>query len=83
MQPAQDIIAHVSVYRSIWPSLSDMVIDRDHMARIIADWARSEPVIRKAFLYGSVARNEWKPGSDIDVAIQLVVDVRRLDTRPS
>ena len=41
------------------------------MARIIAGWARSEPVFRKAFLYGSVARNEWKPGSDIDVAIQL------------
>ena len=48
-----------------------VVIDKETVVSLIAAWAESEPYVRKAFLYGSVARSENKPNSDIDVAIQL------------
>lgn len=45
-------------------------IERSEIIDIVATWAASEPLVRTAFLYGSVARNESEP-SDVDVAIRL------------
>ena len=41
------------------------------VTEIIAAWAGQDPDVRKAYLYGSVARGDNKYESDIDVAVQL------------
>jgi predicted nucleotidyltransferase len=38
---------------------------------LIADWARSKPLIRRVFLFGSRVRGEEKPDSDLDIAVEL------------
>lgn len=46
-------------------------IDKEEVIALIGAWAESEHDVRKAFLFGSVARGDNTPDSDIDVAIQL------------
>lgn len=38
---------------------------------IIAKWARSEPLVTKAYLYGSRTQGERLSSSDVDVAVEL------------
>lgn len=37
----------------------------------VADWAASEPLVERAWVYGSRVRGGARPDSDLDVAIQL------------
>lgn len=46
-------------------------MDKERIIEVIAEWAESEPLIRKAYLYGSHARGTPGASSDVDVAIQL------------
>lgn len=41
------------------------------MAAAVANWASSEPLIRKAYLFGSRVRGAHKPDSDLDVAVEI------------
>lgn len=41
------------------------------VAAIIAGWAQDEPLIARAYLFGSRAKGVDLPGSDLDVAIEL------------
>lgn len=43
----------------------------DDMVAAVANWARSEPLVSKAYLFGSRVRGEHKPDSDLDVAIEI------------
>jgi len=40
-------------------------------SKIIADWAKSEPLIIKAYIYGSRITGEYNEDSDLDVAIEI------------
>jgi predicted nucleotidyltransferase len=38
----------------------------------IVDWAKRHPEIQKVYLYGSRARGDHRPDSDIDLGIEMV-----------
>ncbi len=46
-------------------------MDREHATIALRDFFRSRPSVRAAYLYGSVARGESGPKSDVDVALLL------------
>lgn len=41
----------------------------------LATWCRTKPLIARAWIFGSRARNEAKSDSDIDIAIELDLSV--------
>src|SRR5262249_2120145 len=43
--------------------------------RIIAGWADRFACVKSAVIYGSVARSDEKPGSDLDLDLQFVCDL--------
>jgi predicted nucleotidyltransferase len=44
----------------------------DDMAASVAEWASAQPLVRKAYLYGSRVRGTHRSDSDLDVAIEIV-----------
>jgi len=48
--------------------MSDM--DTPTMTRLIADYFKTQPVL-KAWLFGSFARGEERPDSDVDILVSL------------
>ena len=42
------------------------------LAKLVADWADQRPVIDSVYIFGSRARGDAGPGSDLDLAIELV-----------
>jgi uncharacterized protein len=40
----------------------------------IIDWAKAEPNIVKVYVFGSRARNDYRPDSDLDIAVEIVKD---------
>ncbi len=38
---------------------------------ILAEWAKAKPLVGKLFIFGSRARDDYRPDSDIDIAIVL------------
>ena len=46
-------------------------MDIDQMSIAVAKWAATEPLVRKAYLFGSRVRGTHSPDSDLDVAIEL------------
>ena len=49
---------------------SDKTIDRTRMIKQISGVMKKHPEIINAWIYGSFARNEDHPGSDIDIAVK-------------
>ena len=47
----------------------------DAMTKIIADYFKTQPVA-KAWLFGSFARGEEKPQSDVDILVEYDKDAR-------
>ena len=45
--------------------------EKEEIVSIVAEWAAREPLVIKAFLYGSWVKGTVHEGSDIDVAIVL------------
>jgi len=45
---------------------------------VVSQWAANEPLIRRIYLYGSRARGDHRPNSDIDLAIFYNVDLEIL-----
>lgn len=43
------------------------------MATAVAKWAGTEPLIRKAYLFGSRVRGDHRSDSDLDVAVEIVI----------
>lgn len=44
---------------------------RNENRKKILDWAATHPEIKEVYLYGSRARGDHRPGSDIDLAITI------------
>lgn len=38
---------------------------------VLVQWARAKPLVGKLFIFGSRARGDHRPDSDIDIAIEL------------
>lgn len=51
------------------------LVQLEQVAAIIAKWAEGEPLIARAYLFGSRAKGIDLPGSDLDVAIELDPDL--------
>lgn len=43
----------------------------DDMAAAVAKWAGTQPLVRKAYLFGSRVRGTHRPDSDLDVAVEV------------
>ncbi|WP_057395813.1 nucleotidyltransferase family protein [Pseudomonas fluorescens] len=43
----------------------------EDMAAAVAKWASKQPLVRKAYLFGSRVRGTHKPNSDLDVAVEI------------
>ncbi|VVP59754.1 nucleotidyltransferase family protein [Pseudomonas fluorescens] len=43
----------------------------EDMKNAVAKWAVTEPIIRKAYVFGSRVRGTHKPNSDLDVAVEI------------
>lgn len=41
------------------------------MAAAVAKWAGTQPLVRKAYLFGSRVRRTHRPDSDLDVAVEI------------
>ncbi|PLV12579.1 hypothetical protein CXG53_25205 [Pseudomonas guariconensis] len=41
------------------------------MADAVANWASTEPLIQKVYLFGSRVRGDHHPDSDLDVAVEI------------
>ena len=54
------ICAEVQTIIKFWP------MDKDTMTKLIADYFKTQPVL-KAWLFGSFARGEQTPRSDVDI----------------
>lgn len=39
---------------------------------VIVQWATERPIVKRVYLYGSRARGDHRPDSDIDLAIEMV-----------
>lgn len=41
------------------------------IAAALASWARQKPLVHRVFIFGSRARGDHRPDSDLDIAIEL------------
>ncbi|MEL7536987.1 MAG: nucleotidyltransferase domain-containing protein [Pseudomonadota bacterium] len=41
------------------------------IADVLCSWAEAQPLIREVYIFGSRARDEHRPDSDIDVAVKV------------
>ena len=46
-------------------------MDIENMAAAVAKWASTQPLIRKAYLFGSRVRGTSNPDSDLDIAVEV------------
>jgi len=46
-------------------------VNIEDMRDAVANWASTQPLIRKAYLFGSRVRGTHRPNSDLDVAIEI------------
>jgi len=59
-----------------------MDISIDKICDEVTKWAYSHPEIKRACLFGSRARGDSKPGSDVDLAVDVVgIEDENADTR--
>ena len=43
----------------------------EKIKNIISEWAKNEPLVTKAYIFGSRARNDYLEDSDLDVAVEI------------
>lgn len=43
----------------------------EQIKEIIKNWAIGQPLVRKAYIFGSRARDDWQENSDIDIAVEI------------
>lgn len=46
-------------------------MDINEIKKIISIWAQNETLVRKAYIFGSRARDDYREDSDIDVAVEI------------
>jgi len=48
-----------------------MFMSLSEISKIIADWAASEPIVVRVYIFGSRARGDHHENSDLDIAIEI------------
>jgi predicted nucleotidyltransferase len=48
-----------------------MTLDIELIKRKVAEWAKSETLINKVYIFGSRARDNYREYSDLDIAIEI------------
>ena len=46
-------------------------MDNESIKRTIKDWASKEPLVKKVYIFGSRATNDYQEDSGIDVAVEI------------
>jgi predicted nucleotidyltransferase len=46
-------------------------MDIEDMEAAVAKWASAQPLVRKAYLFGSRVRRTYRSDSDLDVAVEI------------
>ncbi len=46
-------------------------MDIEALKKVVAMWAESEPLVTKAYIFGSRARGDHRQHSDLDVAVEI------------
>jgi len=46
-------------------------MDIEEIKIIVANWAKEEPLVTKAYIFGSRARDDYREDSDIDIAVEI------------
>jgi predicted nucleotidyltransferase len=46
-------------------------MDTETIKTILSEWATKNTFIKKLWIYGSRARNDYRPDSDLDIAIEI------------
>ncbi len=46
-------------------------MDIEDLKIIVENWAAENLLIKRAYIFGSRARDDWKPDSDLDIAIEV------------
>ena len=46
-------------------------VDTESIKRIIKDWARKEPLVKRVYIFGSRATSDHREDSDIDIAVEI------------
>lgn len=49
------------------------------LLELLAGWADQHPCLQGVYLFGSAARDEMRPTSDIDIAVKFVADINLND----
>jgi len=57
--------------------MNDM--DLEQIITIVHDWAKSEPNIRTAYIFGSRVRGNYTTKSDVDIAVEIYQDKHDVD----
>ena len=47
------------------------MMDLEQIKIIVAEWAESESLVTKAYIYGSRAKGNYREDSDLDVAVEI------------
>jgi predicted nucleotidyltransferase len=47
-------------------------MDLDYIATVLARWAAQHPEVHRIYIFGSRARGDHRPDSDLDIAVELV-----------
>jgi small ligand-binding sensory domain FIST len=55
-------------------------LSHDAIRTVVSAWAATEPLVRRIYLFGSRARGDNRPDSDIDLAILNNIDPAELAT---
>lgn len=73
--PSNPSKAHTSDYplpRKVVDAFLEESLRIEAMSMAVEMWAKSEPLVRKAYLFGSRVKGTNRPDSDLDVAIELL-----------
>ena len=54
--------------------LQENNLDLPKLEKIITDWAKGKDLIQSIYLYGSRIRGNYRPDSDLDIAIEIIPD---------
>lgn len=46
-------------------------MDLEAIEAVLLDWARQDPILARIHLFGSRVRDDHRPDSDIDIAVEL------------
>lgn len=46
-------------------------MDINRIQAILSNWGKDKPLIKRIYIFGSRARGDHKPDSDLDIAIEL------------